>query len=254
MENGRWEELPGGAFNRGFIRATSKFLGLDEDGMIAEYALETGTVEQNKPVGEPPGALPRDYRPAVIAAFVILLALIAGGWFGRHLYAKHKQKRLAAAQAAVVASAAPANIAAPLANDAADTSADAASPTGAAPATGTDNPPRASTPPGTAPPAPAAAVAASPAVLKLTVEAVKKTDVKIVGDGKVLFKGRMHSDSPKTFAAKDGFEVTAGDADRLRVELNGEKIPFAATKGRHGSIALDRKDLKPASARWRSGR
>ena len=25
MENGRWEELPGGAFNRGFIRATSKF-------------------------------------------------------------------------------------------------------------------------------------------------------------------------------------------------------------------------------------
>ena len=88
MENGRWEELPGGAFNRGFIRATSKFLGLDEDGMIAEYALETGTVEQNKPVVEPPGALPRDYRPAVIAVFVILLALIAGGWLGHHLYAK----------------------------------------------------------------------------------------------------------------------------------------------------------------------
>lgn len=246
MENGRWEELPGGAFNRGFIRATSKFLGLDEDGMIAEYALETGTVEQNKPTVEPPGALPRDYRPALIAVSIVLLILVAGGWLGHHLYAKHK--RLAAAQSAAVVSSAPANIAAPLANDAASTQPDAVSPTGAATAPGGGNS-QPGPPPGTAPAVPAAVVGTAPSVLKLTVEAIKKTDVKISGDGKVLFKGRMHSDSPKTFEAKDGFEITAGDADRLRVELNGQKIPFAATNGRHGSISLGRKDLKPAPAR-----
>jgi len=249
MENGRWEELPGGAFNRGFIRATSKFLGLDEDGMIAEYALETGTVEQNKPIVEPPGALPRDYRPAVIAVCVILLALVAGGLLGHHLYAKHKQKRLAAEQSAAVGSAEPVSTAAPSTNAAASTPPDATSASGAATAPVAGNPAPASTPPGTAPAVPAAVVGTAPAVLKLTVEAVKKTDVKISGDGKVLFKGRMHSDSPKTFEAKDGFEVTAGEADRLRVELNGQKIPFAATNGRHGSISLDRKDLKPAPAR-----
>src|SRR5579884_3993119 len=104
LESGRWEELPGGAFNRGFIRATSKFLGLDEDGMIAESALETGTVEQ-KPVVEPAGALPRDYRPAAIVLSVLLVVLLATGWFGHHLYAKHKQKRLAAAQSASMAAA-----------------------------------------------------------------------------------------------------------------------------------------------------
>src|SRR5579871_523280 len=71
LESGRWEELPGGAFNRGFIRATSQFLGLDEDGMIAEYALETGAVEPTKTAPEPAGAMPRDYRPAIIAVSVI---------------------------------------------------------------------------------------------------------------------------------------------------------------------------------------
>ena len=249
MENGRWEELPGGAFNRGFIRATSKFLGLDEDGMIAEYALETGTVEQNKPAVEAAGAMPRDYRPAVIAISIVLLVLIAGGWLGHHLYAKHKQKQLAGAQSAAVASSAPADTDVPPTNAAAtSTPPDAASSTGTVTGSGAGNPPPAS-PPETAPTTSGPAVATGRAVLKLTVEAIKKTDVKISGDGKVLFKGRMHSDSPKTFEAKDGFEVTAGEADRLRIELNGEKIPFAATNGRHGSISLDRKDLKPAPAR-----
>ena len=200
--------------------------------------------------------MPRAYRPAVIAVCVVLLALIAGGWFGHHLYAKHKQKQLAAEESAGVASATPADAAGSSTKAAAaSTPPDATSPTGAATGRGAatapsgGNPPAASTAPGVAPAAPVAAIATTPAVLKLTVEAVKKTDVKISGDGKVLFKGRMHSDSPKTFEAKDGFEVTAGEADRLRVELNGQKIPFAATNGRHGSISLDRKDLKPASAR-----
>src|SRR5580692_1303952 len=75
LEDGRWEELPGGAFNRGFIRATSQFLGLDEDGMIAEYALETGVVEPAKPTPEPVGALPRDYRPVIIALSVVAVLL-----------------------------------------------------------------------------------------------------------------------------------------------------------------------------------
>lgn len=243
LESGRWEELPGGAFNRGFIRATSKFLGLDEDGMIAEYSLETGTVEQ-KPAVEPAGAMPRDYRPAAIALSVILVVLVATGWLGHHLYARHKQKKLAAAQSASVVTAAAsdassANVAANAAPSAADSSgASVSAPTTAnaqpaAPASGSVT---------------AAPSTSTPAVLNLTVEAVKKTDVKIVGDGKVLFKGRMHSDTPKTFEAKDGFEITAGEADRLHLDLNGQKIPFPATKGKHGSISLDRKDLKLSAA------
>ncbi|MGH9761114.1 MAG: helix-turn-helix domain-containing protein, partial [Blastocatellia bacterium] len=41
IENEHWEQLPGGAFNRGFIRSVARFLGLDEDDLVAEYALAT---------------------------------------------------------------------------------------------------------------------------------------------------------------------------------------------------------------------
>src|ERR1700678_2369840 len=66
LENGRWGELPGGAFGRGFVRAAARFLGLNEDDMVAEFALETGGA-QSKPAAEPSGAMPRNYQPAIIA-------------------------------------------------------------------------------------------------------------------------------------------------------------------------------------------
>ena len=170
---------------------------------------------------------------------------------GRHFYMAHKQKRLASAQAGSVVSAA-APIVSADSNDAAIAKPEgSAAPSTAASTSGMGSSSNAGntqpSAPAAAPVAPAPATAPASGILKLTVEAVKKTDVKIVGDGKVLFKGRMHSDSPKTFEAKDGFEVTAGEADRLKIELNGQKIPFAATNGRHGSISLDKKDLKAAA-------
>src|ERR1700726_686442 len=39
LENEEWEQLPGGVFNRGFVRAVARLLGLDEDDFVAEYAL-----------------------------------------------------------------------------------------------------------------------------------------------------------------------------------------------------------------------
>ena len=38
LENEQWEQLPGGVFNRGFIRSTARYLGLNEDNLVAEYA------------------------------------------------------------------------------------------------------------------------------------------------------------------------------------------------------------------------
>src|SRR5256885_8000437 len=39
LENEQWSTLPGGIFNRGFVRAVARFLGLDEDDLLAEYDL-----------------------------------------------------------------------------------------------------------------------------------------------------------------------------------------------------------------------
>ncbi len=47
LESEQWDSLPGGIFNRGFIRAVARFLGLNEESLVAEYAHPTlGTLRQ----------------------------------------------------------------------------------------------------------------------------------------------------------------------------------------------------------------
>src|SRR6266852_1994446 len=42
LENQDWEKLPGGVFNRGFVRTIARYLGLDEEHLLAEYDLAHG--------------------------------------------------------------------------------------------------------------------------------------------------------------------------------------------------------------------
>ena len=42
LENEDWGKLPGGVFNRGFVRAIARYLGLDEEHLLAEYDLARG--------------------------------------------------------------------------------------------------------------------------------------------------------------------------------------------------------------------
>jgi cytoskeletal protein RodZ len=85
IENEKWDELPGGAFNRGFIRAIGRFLGLDEDGLVAEYALETKGALDVRPATEHSGDIPRNWQAALIGAIVVVLVVLLG-WFVFHRY------------------------------------------------------------------------------------------------------------------------------------------------------------------------
>jgi len=74
LEKAHWTALPGGAFNRGFIRSVARFLGLDEENLIAEYALET----KEKADASRPPAEERNWKPLLGALVVLLLvALLA---------------------------------------------------------------------------------------------------------------------------------------------------------------------------------
>jgi cytoskeleton protein RodZ len=80
LEKEEWDHLPGGVFNRGFIRSVARFLGLDEESLVAEYALETKGRIDTGVVPDAPIEPSRNWGPAAVA-FVILCALIAAGWF-----------------------------------------------------------------------------------------------------------------------------------------------------------------------------
>src|SRR5271157_5490539 len=53
LEEDKFNQLPGGIFNKGFVRAYSRFVGLDEDQSIAEYLQASGDATPAKT--EPPG-------------------------------------------------------------------------------------------------------------------------------------------------------------------------------------------------------
>jgi cytoskeletal protein RodZ len=93
LENEQWDRLPGGAFNRGFIRSVARFLGLDEENMVAEYAFETKGANQSAAAPEAYSqGMPRDWRP-VIATGVVLLVLLIAGAFGVHYFRARARAR-----------------------------------------------------------------------------------------------------------------------------------------------------------------
>src|ERR1700743_2975564 len=64
IENDQWDRLPGGVLNRGFIRSIARFLGLDEESLIAEYALGNSgpaPTQSSKPLALP-NHMPRNWQ------------------------------------------------------------------------------------------------------------------------------------------------------------------------------------------------
>lgn len=85
LEDNDFAELPGGVFNRGFVRAYAQFIGIDAEGMVDAYLHEER--ERGGPVAEPlassvPGnhVVPAGPRvpPWLWIALAIVLAAAAG--------------------------------------------------------------------------------------------------------------------------------------------------------------------------------
>jgi cytoskeleton protein RodZ len=240
IENEQWDQLPGGVFNRGFVRAVARYLGLDEENIVAEYTLAVGD-RQPVPVwtGRPPAVTPDQPWLAWITAAVIILVLLAGGWFGtRLLLARRAAKR--AAQAAAM------NVAPPAQSTVAheQTSSEPAQPNNVAPAqvaTTADPASAAVSAYGTAP------ISSAADRFELKIEAAKKTKVTVVADKDVVYDGTIKAGENQFFSAADHFQVSAKDAGALRLELNGKPLPPIGTTGHSGKVTLTRDSLKSPS-------
>ena len=89
LENEDWNKLPGGVFNRGFVRSVARYLGLDEENLLAEYDMARRDQSSETP------AVPETRGPsaskwiapaAVLAALLVLGALVAAGIYAWHRY------------------------------------------------------------------------------------------------------------------------------------------------------------------------
>jgi cytoskeleton protein RodZ len=244
IENEQWDQLPGGVFNRGFVRAVAHYLGLDEENIVAEYVLAAGD-RQSVPVwtGRPPVVTPQQPWIAWIIAAIVIVVLLAGGWYGARRFLAWRAARHAERSAIVSAAAPPVAPGSRL------------NPIPAAPPGGTSPNPVATpeAPSGMADSAPTTN-ASLPAIsqntepargpLELKVEAGKKTKVTVYADADRVFAGTMKVGENRTFTAKDRFEISAGDAGALQLELNGKAVAPIGPAGHAGKATLTREALK----------
>jgi hypothetical protein len=220
LEGERWQDLPGGVFNRGFLRSIARYLGLDEEALVAEYgqaANDHPQMAEWAPAAGDRGAAPRaarsNRRLALLLTLLVLVAAGAGGWWGWTEYgpAVRAWRNPLPTVPDPKPPAAPAEAAAAPGGEAA----------GGAQAS----------------PAPAAEN------LELRVEVIRTTEVTIGGDGKTLFQGRMSRGESRVFKAHERFDVTAKNSFALVLELNGVSMPPMGQPDSPGSVTLTRKDL-----------
>ncbi len=226
LENEQWGVLPGGIFNRGFVRAVARFLGLDEDDLLAEYDLASrGEDPRLGPAITPPVPHESVKSPAVRFAVIgtlCLIVLLGAGWFARGWHSKmngqaaHERGNAPTA----VSVAGPENGAA--VNPALENAA------GSKPVLAASNDHSGTASQG----------------LELKIEAGKETSVSVSADGSKVFEGSMIAGQSRTFTAQNAIDISAKDAGALLLELNGQTLAPLGPPGQPGNLTLTRSDLK----------
>jgi cytoskeletal protein RodZ len=85
LERNAFENLPGGVFNRGFVRAYSQFIGIDPESMVDAYILQENTqLGEHRRDGKPAGTNKAGPRRFVwlwwVLGILVVGAVAYWGW------------------------------------------------------------------------------------------------------------------------------------------------------------------------------
>ena len=214
LEGEHFDQLPGGVFNKGFVRAYARFLGIDEDRAVADYSAASN--EQPEPENkfpleihdEPDRELNprRSYLPLAFA-----VAALAGVLVGYAFWIKSKPHPTQQAQTALPAATASDQPAAPPA---------ASTPK---PAPAVEH--RAA---GVAPekpqPAPSETASKKEKAFFVSVKAKEDSWVSIVADGKSVMQRVLSADKHKKIKAGKLLVLRTGNAGGIEVSFNGRSL------------------------------
>jgi cytoskeleton protein RodZ len=261
LEEEHFDQLPGGIFNKGFIRAYARCLGMDEDQAVADYLTATGVTQAKKfeideapPILEPP---PREENPATglpWGTFAVLLLIVALGFAGWGFYSRESQKTEDSAPPAANSTSTPPPAAAESAPEqkppeSTNSPAPIPKPAEAKPATALANASAPSPPDGT-PATSESAVQprpAAPANGAFVVSIKARTDyswLSISVDGEIVTRAMLTAPAEKSVRAENQIVIRAGNVGALDFEFNGTKLPTQGDYGEAKTLIFDAHGLR----------
>lgn len=240
LEEEDFDILPGGVFNRGFVRSYARFLGINEDQAVADYVAASNEqpppedkfpLEIHEKEGTPPLNPKRSFLPVALA--IVALVLVVSGWTW---WVKHKPPT--AAHTTQIPAPTIASQPAPTAQDTAvtPTSASAtASEQSTAPsndnASSSTNQDSPSGPEKAAPGADTEAKQASTEPRKdlsrsftVSIKAKESSWVSIVADGKTRWEGMLDPNMERSIKAGKELVLKTGNAAGLDISYNGKPL------------------------------
>ncbi|HMF90033.1 MAG TPA: helix-turn-helix domain-containing protein [Candidatus Angelobacter sp.] len=222
LEREDFDALPGGIFNKGFVRAYARYLGLDEDQAVVDYS--SASAEQPPPpdqfpleVHEKPNREmnPRRSSVPLVLALLALLVVLAVFW------ARNRGHR----------SEAPANAAPPVA---------AADSQQAAPAPSATPEPTAITPDSVGPThTPAAVVPVAEHTFVVVIKAKEDSWVSLTADGKKTWEGTLKADNKRLVRAAKRIIVTTGNAGGIEISHNGRALGALGSESERRTLTFN---------------
>lgn len=257
IEQDDFAKLPGGIFARSFIRSYVRYLGLDEERVMAEYQLAAQPGDDVDLHWAPASksVAPRPVARTPLVATLVGIILFTGGYALYHYSRSAAETPVPPAPSPTVTPSPPASPAQPITSPNANASPAGVNPPagGTAPATTRGVAPSASAVPATGespptqPTAPPSPQSAQDADLVLQVAATERSWVAVDADGKTAFQRVLNPNEVKTVKAHESFDVTAGNAQGVILTLNGETLKPLGRRGEVKSVHITREDLKSSA-------
>jgi cytoskeleton protein RodZ len=240
LETENWPLLPGGAFNRGYIRTIARYLGMDEENILAEYSM--ARQEQSKPT-RAPHVETREKAPSIwtrmLAARMIwtiaIGTLAIAAWFGYYKFAgaRHDSTNPQARPAITAPRPAPSS---PPPN------APIESAIVPLPKPEVENPPVPSNIGSDVVDA-----ATLPPYIVLKIEAGKNARIRVSADHHRMYAGHISAGETKRYRARNIFEISSSDSGAVLIELEGQTMPPLGPSGQPGRATFTRRDLGAAA-------
>src|SRR5262245_5382207 len=235
IENEEFQLLPGGIFNRGFVRAFAEKVGLDPAQAVADYE-RTAEIRQPEPrvPPQPAPAAKSQRRLYPIAVGVLALVIVVFYVVTRESgHIAQTASTPAAPQPAEPSQAARALSVAPPDN--------ARQTTAVATETQSNESPKQSSAqtPGRAPQAAAPGVPAEPNALSVEIDVHDRSWIRVVADGKSANPGEiLEPGMTRKYTAQNKLIISVGNAGGLELKLNDKPMKAIGKSGQVREIVI----------------